>query len=113
MSTLTVTLSVNYSNVRYGIPLRTTDYQISFAFPTTFVALTVSQQAATVIMTYFEVLNLRNFFRPYPLTAVATFILPVLIYQNTPPWPGNLIAGLTFLVLAVAALALERHENED
>lgn len=94
------------------MPLRTVHYQSSFALPTTFVALTVSQHAATAIMTYFEVLNLRNFIWPYPLTAVATFILPVLTYQNTPPWAGNLIAALTFIALGVAVLALERHENE-
>ncbi|EAQ46937.1 hypothetical protein MED193_17129 [Roseobacter sp. MED193] len=60
-----------------------------------------------------EVFMFRKLLRPYPITAISTFVLPVLIHQSTPPWPGNLIASVTFIVLAVAALALERQGKAD
>ncbi len=50
---------------------------------------------------------------PYPLTVIAAFVLPLAIERNIEPWPGRLIATFTFVVLAVAAIALEKDHNRD
>lgn len=76
-------------------------------------ALTSSLSINTIPAFRDEVSMLKKLFRPYPIAAISTFLLPVLIKQVTPPWPGNLIASLTFVVLAIAALALERQERGD